>query len=216
MSETLTAEEVDAMPAGRDRDELRLRGAIRAFAAEGLARGGAVAHEEMTREAIGPRCTLLAIANVVEALARKESEFLRAVSAQAHKERDEARVLLEGLTPGGSEFHNDPERCARYAQEARKTWREAFWKQVKRRKDAEAQRDEARAEADAAHSAANAAAERLAVFEAAVRAQVAWERHGMAGYTRPDEAERLRLEMLKTHAEALALLGEAGAQDRGR
>ena len=27
-----------------------------------------------------------------------------------------ARITLENLTPGGSEFHNDPERCAAYIQ----------------------------------------------------------------------------------------------------
>ena len=38
---------------------------------------------------------------------------LEAVTA----ERDEARRLLEGLTPGGSEFYDRPERCAQYADD---------------------------------------------------------------------------------------------------
>jgi hypothetical protein len=32
-------------------------------------------------------------------------------------ERDEARRLLEGLTPGGSEFYANPQRCAEWARQ---------------------------------------------------------------------------------------------------
>ena len=39
--------------------------------------------------------------------------------------------MLESLTPGGSEFHNDPERCTEYALERRDSLREIAKSAVK-------------------------------------------------------------------------------------
>ena len=39
---------------------------------------------------------------------------------------DRAMRLLEGLTPGGSEFRNDPERCAHWVTERRKSEHDAL------------------------------------------------------------------------------------------
>ena len=36
-----------------------------------------------------------------------------------------ARIALESLTPGGSEFHNDPERCFAYIQDIKSGYVEA-------------------------------------------------------------------------------------------
>ena len=36
-----------------------------------------------------------------------------------------ARIALESMTPGGSEFHNDPERCVAYIQGIKSDYVEA-------------------------------------------------------------------------------------------
>jgi hypothetical protein len=54
-------------------------------------------------------------------------------------ERDEARRLLEGLTPGGSEFHDNPQRCAEWA-------RQEISRNIQGRVDAVAARNRAEAE----------------------------------------------------------------------
>jgi hypothetical protein len=53
-------------------------------------------------------------------------------------ERDAAYRLLEGLTPGGSEFYDSPQNCAEWAMDRMRNVME----QVKARKAAEAERDE--------------------------------------------------------------------------
>jgi hypothetical protein len=53
-------------------------------------------------------------------------------------ERDAAYRLLEGLTPGGSEFYDSPQNCAEWAMDRMRNVME----QVKARKAAETERDE--------------------------------------------------------------------------
>jgi hypothetical protein len=55
-------------------------------------------------------------------------------------ERDAAYRLLEGLTPGGSEFYDSPQNCAEWAMDRMRNVME----QVKARKAAEAERDDYR------------------------------------------------------------------------
>jgi hypothetical protein len=57
-------------------------------------------------------------------------------------ERDAAYRLLEGLTPGGSEFYDSPQNCAEWAMDRMRNVME----QVKARKAAEAERDALAAE----------------------------------------------------------------------
>lgn len=50
----------------------------------------------------------------------------------------EARIVLENLTPSGSEFHNDPQRCKEYLQEMKTKYFEARVKHVKMKRKQEA------------------------------------------------------------------------------
>jgi hypothetical protein len=45
------------------------------------------------------------------------SSVLAAHSAQVEAERDKWRIAMENLTPGGSEFHKDLDRCVTYVRE---------------------------------------------------------------------------------------------------
>lgn len=46
---------------------------------------------------------------------------LAAALTKAEAERTRVDRLLQSMTPGGSEFHNDPHRCVEYVTERRKT-----------------------------------------------------------------------------------------------
>ena len=60
----------------------------------------------------------------------------------AWRERDAAKRLLEDLTPGGSEFHDSPERCAEFVRNRMA----GVIEQVRRRMEAERERDALAAE----------------------------------------------------------------------
>ena len=46
----------------------------------------------------------------------------------------EARIVLENLTPRGSEFHNDPQRCEAYLRDLKHKYHEVMIENVKLRK----------------------------------------------------------------------------------
>lgn len=56
--------------------------------------------------------------------------------------KDELMSMLESLTPGGSEFHQEPEACVRFVKDRQRT---AVMATMKRR-EAERQRDQLLAE----------------------------------------------------------------------
>ena len=60
---------------------------------------------------------------------------------------EQARLTLEGLTPGGSEYVNDPERCAAYIQSVKHDCVEANKQVVRQRRTL----DEAKAALHAAY-----------------------------------------------------------------
>jgi hypothetical protein len=56
------------------------------------------------------------------------------MKAQSEIDHD-ARLALENLTPGGSEFHNDPERCSAYIQQIKHSYVEAMKENVRLRRE---------------------------------------------------------------------------------
>lgn len=74
------------------------------------------------------------------------SAELEKVKAQVQR-RD---LLLQSLTPGGSEYVNAPERCAAYAQKVKRDQHEHIVQVTKRAKEAEAERDALRERIDGA------------------------------------------------------------------
>lgn len=98
----------------------------------------------------------------IATLANQEINELRAALAEARAgrdeaqrardkaraERDEALRLLESLTPGGSEFHSDPDRCVKWIKHAVDDMKQWRIETMARAKKAEAGRDEACAQRD--------------------------------------------------------------------
>lgn len=67
----------------------------------------------------------------------------------------EAEAALQSLTPGGSEFVNDPWRCVKFARDARDIEHAALMKKHARLQEAEAERDKARAACNTYHEELN-------------------------------------------------------------
>lgn len=74
---------------------------------------------------------------------------LRAVVEEAVGEKVARYDLaLQSLTPGGSEYVGDPERCVQFVKDTRQMQHETIVKAVKERKAAEAERDGMRGRLD--------------------------------------------------------------------
>jgi uncharacterized coiled-coil DUF342 family protein len=95
-----------------------------------------------------------------EAEAERDIEI--ATRVRVRRERDdfrsrlqEAEAALQSLTPGGSEFVNDPWRCVKFARDARDIEHAALMKKHARLQEAEAERDKARAACNTYHEELN-------------------------------------------------------------
>jgi hypothetical protein len=87
------------------------------------------------------------IVPVVDALCDERDRL--AAERDAEKARaDKADRALQSLTPCGSEYVNDPERCVRYVRESRDMQHRNIMSRQKRIVELEAERDAARAEVE--------------------------------------------------------------------
>ena len=68
---------------------------------------------------------------------RDENASLRAKLAEAEVERKRFDVALQSLTPGGSEYVNDPERCVAVVRQIRDSHHKLIRESIKARKAAE-------------------------------------------------------------------------------
>lgn len=71
-----------------------------------------------------------------------ELKRLSNIAFQLEEDRDKLIMSLEALTPGGSEFHNDPQRCLDWISDRMKT----VVNEVKKRKEAEAELEQLRSQ----------------------------------------------------------------------
>jgi len=79
-----------------------------------------------------------------EALADNPVEYIRELSngrEQAERERDKWRIAMENLTPGGSEYYNDLERCVAVIRERFDRKSKLIRTAISRRKQAEREND---------------------------------------------------------------------------
>lgn len=79
-------------------------------------------------------------------LAASETSALESRLEAVEKERDRWRLALEGLTPQGSEYHNDVERCVKHVRDVRLSQHESIKKAIKRSHAVEKENAELRTE----------------------------------------------------------------------